>query len=141
MPYRIAFVMEQTLGQITHTQNFRPWVARDPDVDPTWILIAYDQPPPRGLPIIGRNWTVRASLEARNRITETLAAQTIDALFLHTQVTALLARRFMRDIPTVVSMDATPLNFDEVGGPYGHHPSPFAPVEGIKNALMRRTFR
>jgi glycosyltransferase involved in cell wall biosynthesis len=140
MAYRIAFVMEQTLGQITHTQNFQPWVARDPDVEPIWILIAYDQPPPRALPIIGKNWTVRASLEARTRLRERLRAQPVDALFLHTQVTALFTRRLMRKIPAVVSMDATPLNFDEVGGPYGHHPSPIAPVEKIKNALMRRTF-
>jgi glycosyltransferase involved in cell wall biosynthesis len=133
--------MEQTLGQITHTQNFRQWVAKDPDVDPTWILIAYDTPGPlRSVPIVGRNWTVRASLEARARVREVLRKQPLDALFLHTQVTALFSRGLMARIPSIVSMDATPINFDNVGGPYGHRPSSVRQVESVKNALMRRTF-
>lgn len=141
MAYRIGFVMEQTLGQITHTQNFMPWVARDPEVEPTWILISYDSPNPlSAVPIVGRNWTVRASLAARSRIREVLRTQTLDALFLHTQVTALFAHRLMARIPSVVSLDATPINFDTVGGPYGHSPSRVSQVEGVKNALMRRTF-
>ena len=37
MPFRFGFVMEQTLGQVTHTQNFQHFVAQDPDVAPTWI--------------------------------------------------------------------------------------------------------
>jgi glycosyltransferase involved in cell wall biosynthesis len=141
MVYRIGFVMEQTLGQITHTQNFRQWVAKDPEVDPTWILIAYDTPGPlRSVPIVGRNWTVRASLEARARIREVLRRQPLDALFLHTQVTALFSRRLMAQIPSIVSMDATPINFDNVGGPYGHRPNRVRQIESVKNALMRRTF-
>jgi glycosyltransferase involved in cell wall biosynthesis len=142
MAYKIGFVMEQTLGQITHTQNFMPWVADDSEVDPTWMLIAYDTPRPlRSVPIIGRNWTLRASLEARARVRAVLRRETLDALFLHTQVTALFARRLMRQVPSIISLDATPINFDRVGGPYGHRPSAVPRIEGIKNALMRRTFR
>jgi glycosyltransferase involved in cell wall biosynthesis len=134
-------VMEQTLGQITHTQNFMPWVARDPEIEPTWMLISYDTPNPlRSIPVLGRNWTVRASLEARTRVREVLKRQPLDALFLHTQVTALFAHRLMARIPSVVSLDATPINFDTVGGPYGHRPSRVSQIEGAKNALMRRTF-
>jgi len=141
MVYRIGFVMEQTLGQITHTQNFMPWVAKDPEVEPTWILIPYDTPGPlRSVPIVGGNWTVRASLTARARVREVLRRQKLDALFLHTQVTALFAHRLMAEIPSVVSLDATPINFDTVGGPYGHQPSHLPLIEGAKNALMRRTF-
>jgi glycosyltransferase involved in cell wall biosynthesis len=142
MTYRFAFVMEQTLGQITHTQNFRQWVATDPTVEPLWILIGYDSPSRIGVvPVVGRNWTIRASFEARARIHEVLRTGRIDALFLHTQVTALLAHRLMTRIPSIVSMDATPLNFDSVGGPYGHHPSRYRQIEAAKNALTRRTFR
>jgi glycosyltransferase involved in cell wall biosynthesis len=142
MAHKIGFVMEQTLGQITHTQNFMPWVGEDPEVEPTWILIAYDTPGPlRSVPIVGGNWTVRASLEARARLRDVLRRQTLDALFLHTQVTALFAHRLMTRIPSVVSLDATPINFDRVGGPYGHRPSPLPQIEGVKNALMRRTFK
>src|SRR5690606_37409323 len=64
----------------------------------------------------------------------------LDGLFFHTQVTALFAHRLMLKIPSVVSMDATPLNFDSIGVPYEHYPSMFGYVESIKNALTRRTF-
>jgi glycosyltransferase involved in cell wall biosynthesis len=141
MAYRIGFVMEQTLGQITHTQNFMPWVAQDPEVEPIWILISYEKPSPlRSIPVVGDNWTMRASLEARARVREVRQRHALDALFLHTQVTTLFARRLMMEIPTVVSLDATPINFDTVGGPYGHRPSRFRIVEKAKNAIMRRNF-
>jgi glycosyltransferase involved in cell wall biosynthesis len=94
----------------------------------------------QAIPLVGRNWTVRASLAARARLRDVLRQRTLDALFLHTQVTALFAHRLMDEIPSVVSLDATPINFDTVGGPYGHRPSRFTPVERAKNALMRRTF-
>ena len=136
MAYRIGFVMEQTLGQITHTQNFLPWVARDSEVEPTWILISYDAPSrTRSVPILGRNWTVRASLETRARVREVLRQHPLDALFLHTQVTTLFAHRLMTRIPTVVSLDATPINFDTVGGTVRTPPEPFTSVGGRQECV------
>src|SRR5688572_11488608 len=112
MTYRLGFVMEQTLGQVTHTQNFQQWVAKDPDVDPTWILITFDPKEPwSATPLVRSNWTLRASLQARTRVREALRTKTFDALFFHTQVTALFGHRLMAEIPSIVSMDATPLNF------------------------------
>jgi glycosyltransferase involved in cell wall biosynthesis len=141
MPYRFGFVMEQTLGQVTHTKNFQEWVARDASVVATWLPIFYET---RGdwasIPVLGRNWTVRASLQAIQHVRAALRTQRFDALFFHTQVTSLFAHRIMLEIPTVVSMDATPLNFDTIGQPYAHAPSRFGPVESVKNALMRRAF-
>jgi glycosyltransferase involved in cell wall biosynthesis len=37
-------------------------------------------------------------------------------------------------------MDATPLNFDTIGGPYAHRPSAIGRIESVKNALTRRSF-
>jgi glycosyltransferase involved in cell wall biosynthesis len=140
MAYRIGFVMEQTLGHVTHTQNFRQWVERDPEVKATWIPVLYDDPEAWGLGPLVRNWTLRASLRARFQIRSALRAERLDVLFFHTQVTALFAQGLMAKIPTVVSMDATPLNFDSIGIPYDHRPSIFRQVELFKNALNRRTF-
>jgi glycosyltransferase involved in cell wall biosynthesis len=141
MAYRFGFVMEQTLGQITHTQNFQHWIGRDADVVPTWMLISYEV---RGgwasVPVIGRNWTVQASVRARAAVRKALRTQDFDALFFHTQVTALFAHGLMQRIPTVVSMDATPLNFDVIGRHYGHEPSTSGRVESLKNTLTRRSF-
>ncbi len=143
MAYKLGFIMEQTLGHVTHCQNFQHWVAKDPDVVPTWIPISFQASNgwSRWVPIVGQNWTVRASLRAESQIREVLRSQTLDGLFFHTQVTALFAQRLMDKIPTVVSMDATPINFDAIGHPYDHLPSKYKGVEQIKNALNRRTFK
>jgi glycosyltransferase involved in cell wall biosynthesis len=141
MAYRLGFVMEQTLGHVTHTQNFRYWVAKDPDVTPTWIPVSFDVPDRwHWAPIVKSNWTLRASLRARAQLQTVLRSEKLDGLFFHTQVTALFAQRLMARIPTVVSMDATPLNFDSIGGPYDHAPSEYKHIEAFKNALNRRTF-
>jgi glycosyltransferase involved in cell wall biosynthesis len=46
----------------------------------------------------------------------------------------------MQQIPSLVSMDATPLNFDTIGGPYAHQPSRLPGLESLKNSLTRRSF-
>lgn len=142
MTYRIGFVMEHTLGHVTHAQNFRATVDKDPDVDATWIPVAFYQPDHwNKTPLVRGNWTLRASLRARRQVQAVLREHPLDALFFHTQVTALFAQRLMRRIPTIVSMDATPINFDSIGYPYNHVPSKYKQFEALKNALNRRTFR
>ena len=133
--------MEQTLGQITHTKNFQQWAAQDESVIATWLPISYESREGlAGIPIVGRNWTVRASLQAMEQVRAARRTHQFDAMFFHTQVTSLFAHRLMLEIPTIVSMDATPLNFDTIGAPYAHAPSRIGPVESVKNALMRRAF-
>jgi glycosyltransferase involved in cell wall biosynthesis len=142
MPYRLGFVMEQTLGHVTHAENFRQWIARDPDVVPTWIPISFEMQDRWDLvPLIKGNWTVRASLRARAQLHDALRSEELDGLFFHTQVTALFAQALMARIPSVVSMDATPLNFDSIGQPYNHNPSAYRYLETLKNRLTKRTFR
>jgi glycosyltransferase involved in cell wall biosynthesis len=141
MAYRIGFVMEHTLGHVTHAQNFRASVDKDPDVEATWIPVAFYQPDHwHKTPLVRGNWTLKASLRARRQVEAVLRAHPLDALFFHTQVTALFARGLMRRVPTIVSMDATPINFDSIGFPYNHIPSPYKQFEALKNALNRRTF-
>jgi glycosyltransferase involved in cell wall biosynthesis len=133
--------MEQTLGQVTHTQNFQYWVARNPEIEPTWILITFDPGEPwSATPLVRNNWTLRASLQARTKLSKLLDAGQLDGLFFHTFVTALFGHHIMTKIPTVVSMDATPLNLDAIGSPYEHTPSRYRWVEALKHALTRRTF-
>ena len=142
MAYRIGFVMEQTLGHVTHTQNFQHFVQKDPEVEATWIPVwFYAADYWNRTPLVRHNWTLRASLRARAQVQAVLRAERLDALFFHTQVTAIFAQRLMDRIPTVVSMDATPLNFDSIGIPYDHRPSALRPIESLKNALNRRTFQ
>jgi glycosyltransferase involved in cell wall biosynthesis len=136
---RFAFVVEQTLGHVAHTKNLERALASTDWIEGTVVKLPYE---PRGsmprLPGL-RNWSLRASLMARGALRRRLGAGPLDAAFIHTQVAALLSVGVMRTVPTVVSLDATPANFDDVGEAYGHRRGrPLA--EAAKAAVNRRAF-
>jgi glycosyltransferase involved in cell wall biosynthesis len=113
--------MEQTLGHVTHAQNLRAAMADQDLVDATWIPIPFDvKGIGRVLPMFRDNWSVRASVRARARLMREQRRRRFDVLFFHTQVTSLFCTDLMRDVPTIISLDATPMNFDSVGAAYGH---------------------
>ena len=136
---RFAFVIEQTLGHVAHTANLERALAGTDWVDGTVYKLPFE---PQGalerLPGF-RNWSLRASLMARFALRGRRRQGPLDAAFVHTQVAALLSVGFMRAVPTVVSLDATPVNFDDVGEAYGHRRGrPL--VETVKMAVNRRAF-
>jgi glycosyltransferase involved in cell wall biosynthesis len=123
-PVRTAFVMEQALGHVTHARNLQSLVAERSDIASTWLPIPFDvRGAARFLPLLRSNWSVRASWRARRALSTALAHTPHDALVFHTQVTALFSVALMRRLPSIVSMDATPINYDRVGAYYGHRPA------------------
>jgi glycosyltransferase involved in cell wall biosynthesis len=130
--------MEQALGHMTHHQNLQRWVEEAPDIQPTWMPV-----PPHAtdcwerLPVVRHNWSLRGSLRAREALR---AAGRMDALFVHTQTLSLFAIPFLRRVPSVLSLDATPLNYDTVGAHYGHVAAEDGFVERRKRAWNRSTF-
>src|SRR5437867_1389572 len=134
---KLAFVLEQTLGHVSHTRNIERALQRANDIQATVIRLSY---PPRptipGAPLL-QNWSFRASLSARRALARCLRHDRPDAVFIHTQVASLLSGSIMRSVPTVISIDATPLNIDYLGAAYNHRRSP-GPVEAIKRILNRR---
>jgi glycosyltransferase involved in cell wall biosynthesis len=84
------------------------------------------------------NWSLRASWTAHRALSRRIRQGPLDAVFIHTQVAALMARSRMRRIPTVVSLDATPANFDTQGPAYGHEPQAGG-MEALKRAVNRRS--
>jgi glycosyltransferase involved in cell wall biosynthesis len=140
-PVRTAFVMEQALGHVTHAQNLRSLVDARADIAPTWLPISFDvRGAARYLPLFRGNWSVRASWRARRALNTALGRQRHDALVFHTQVTALFSVGLMRRLPTVVSMDATPLNYDRVGEYYGHRPAGASFLDRRKFQMNRAVF-
>jgi glycosyltransferase involved in cell wall biosynthesis len=118
---RFAFVMEQTLGHVTHYRNMRSTVDSDSSILATWLPLAFPSDGAlENLPVLRSNWSVRASVRARRVLRQHHAARSYQALFFHTQVTTLLCTGLMRRVPAVVSLDATPLNYDTVGSGYNH---------------------
>jgi len=137
---RIGFVMEQNLGHRTHYKNLQRFVADDPGVAPAWVPIEFQEPGLLGrLPLVRGNFSVRSSLQAHLAVGALLRQGPLDALFFHTQVTSLLSPLRSRRVPTVISLDATPINYDLVGRFYGHASG--GPLEGLKLRVNRAAFR
>jgi glycosyltransferase involved in cell wall biosynthesis len=117
---RVGFVLEQTLGHITHTDNLRRLIPAHDTVAATFLPVEF------ALDGVGRhvpgygNWTVRSGLRARQAIRHAGGAGAFDALFIHTQVPAVLLPDVVARVPTVVSLDATPKQYDSLGDHYAH---------------------
>jgi glycosyltransferase involved in cell wall biosynthesis len=134
-----AFVLEQTLGHVAHGRNLERVVACEPDVHATYLRIDFDRG--RGwwrLPALS-SWSARASWKARQGLDALAARRRLDAVFIHTQVAALFSAEIMNRVPTIVSMDATPVNFDQVGRAYAHRGS-LPALEAVKREVNRRAF-
>ncbi|MBH8566916.1 glycosyltransferase family 4 protein [Nostoc sp. CENA67] len=139
--FNFGFVVEQALGHVTHYQNLKRWVAEDANIFPSWMPIR------RGtndiweyMPVIRNNWSLQASLRTRDAIKTAVRMQPLDALFLHTQTLALYAIPFMRQIPTIISTDATPLNYDTIGRAYNHKVGGNSLVEHRKFLWNKSTY-
>ena len=139
MPLKFAFVLEQTLGHVAHSRNLERALALEPDIDATVIRLEFH--PPRGagrLPGL-RTWSFRASWAARQALLRRVRDGRLDAVFIHTQVAALLAGDPVIPVPTVISLDATPANFDDQGAAYGHR-SQNRLLELMKRGINQRAF-
>jgi glycosyltransferase involved in cell wall biosynthesis len=139
--YQFGFLLEQSLGHVTHTKNLLTNVALDPEVRAHWGLIDFEATGIAGrIPVYRSNWTVRAGVRARREVARMNGQTRLDALFFHTQVPAVLAQSWLRKIPGVVSLDATPLQYDELGAFYKHEQGP-AWLENWKWRLNRDCFK
>ncbi|MFM9845649.1 MAG: glycosyltransferase family 4 protein [Hyphomicrobiaceae bacterium] len=139
--YSFGFVLEQSLGHVTHTKNLRANVPLDPEVRAHWALIAFEAAGVAGrVPVYKSNWTVRAGVRANLALSRMDRQTKLDALFIHTQVPAILAQRWLNRIPGIVSLDATPLQYDELGASYRHDTGP-AWLEAWKWRLNRDCYR
>jgi glycosyltransferase involved in cell wall biosynthesis len=135
----VAFILEQTLGHVTHADNLRNLVPRDPRIAAEFCPIPYELGGwPSRVPGFS-NWTIRAGFRARRAIRTANRGHAVDALFIHTQVPAILAGRWVKRIPTIVSVDATPLQYDQFGAQYAHERSGNR-LERLKWQLNRRAF-
>ncbi len=139
--YDIGFVLEQALGHITHSKNLEVNVPLDPEVRAHWALVDFEV---RGMaarmPLYKNNWTVRSGVRASRQLARMTRQTKLDALFFHTQVPAVLAGRRFRGIPTIVSLDATPLQYDQLGQFYQHTSGP-AWLENLKWRLNRDCYK
>lgn len=138
---RVGFIIEQALGHVTHTKNLQANVPKDPSVEAHWGLVPFGTTGTAArIPLYNSNWTVRAGLRARRALSALTRKTRLDALFFHTQVPAVLSRTWIQRYPSVISLDATPLQYDELGASYAHKQGP-AWLESLKWRMNRDCFR
>src|SRR5262249_45095624 len=136
--YRLGFVAEQTLGHRTHYRNLRRYISEDDAVVATWMPIEFTGSSlSYRLPGVRSNWSARASWLASRAVRQARRQNPMDVVFYHSQVTSLLSPLDRRQT-TVVSLDATPINFDTVGRYYGHAEG--SRLERLKFAANRWAF-
>lgn len=139
---QFTFLMEQTLGHIPFSQNLRKSFDHNPSVHVNWIKVEFPKHSRlEKLPIIRNNWSLRGSLKARRLLkAQNKLTGRPDLYFFHTQVISLLSSGWLRGrVPVIISLDATPINYDQVGLAYNHqqgHPL----FEKFKFWLNRRAF-
>src|SRR5436190_5382695 len=137
-----AFVMEQTLGHVTHSQNLRQAVETRSEISAEWLAVPFAaRGAERLIPVMRSNWSVRASWRARRALDAAMSRSRFDIVFFHTQVTSLFSHSIMRRLPSIVSMDATPMNYDSIGASYGHSPAGGGMLDRRKYELNKRSFQ
>src|SRR5688500_5256720 len=124
----IAYLMEQTLGSITHYVNLRREETVAADV-PRWLPIEFQN---SWVP-----WSVRGSLRARQAVSPVL--DQVDGLFMHTPTIALLAFDLFRKKPAVLSGDGTPASKRQMRLEYGLG-SEGRLAESAKRSVYRHVF-
>jgi glycosyltransferase involved in cell wall biosynthesis len=123
--YRLGLIVEQSLGHTTHGLNLQERLSQDLSIEAYWFLPPFEVSGLAArLPLFNSNWTVRAGLRTRRELAMMWRRARLDALFFHTQVTATLASDWLRRVPSVVSLDATPRQMDQLGQVYTHSTGP-----------------
>jgi glycosyltransferase involved in cell wall biosynthesis len=123
--FRIGFIIEQVLGHTTHAKNLQNHLLSVDDIIahwefPVWKISGIK----KIIPVYGQNWTVRASFHASRAITNWKRNNMVDGLFFHTQVPAIFNQSWMAQIPSIISLDATPRQYDRLGTFYEHATGP-----------------
>jgi glycosyltransferase involved in cell wall biosynthesis len=132
-----TFVLEQGLGHTVHSLNIERVLSTCSGVAATLLKVRPGATPGASqLPFVN-NWSLQSSWIARDLLMKQLAVEPPDAIFVHTQVAALLIKSVMRRVPTIISLDATPINLDSMAEAYSHRQQR-VPLEWAKLQVNRR---
>jgi glycosyltransferase involved in cell wall biosynthesis len=131
--------MEQVLGHVTHYRTLRGVLDRAEQLDAHWVEVTYagngrlehcTALPP----------SVRGTLRGFLQVRDGLRGRRFDALLFHTQKPAVFQWDYLARVPTVLSLDVTPAQYDRLGQYYDHTPDGDTPVARVKHWINRRTF-
>lgn len=136
---QIGFALEYSLGHVTHAENLKRTISQGSKISPVYVELDYNDYSKawQRLPGMCSNWSLRASYGAYRGLAPHKSR--LQAALFHTQVTSLLSPGLMRRVPSVVSLDATPEQYDAMGAHYGHVVGT-GPLEQFKKKMNQRAF-
>jgi glycosyltransferase involved in cell wall biosynthesis len=139
---RIAFVIENQLGHRALLANLKVKISNLPDVHPVWLpLDPYGDSLLERLPRIRDQHALIFGLKARRLLRDGAAGGKLDAYFMHTQRMAHFAVDRMRQVPTFLSIDATPYELDAFYRGINNLPSQRGSTYWkLRDAIHRRTY-
>jgi len=140
MPPRVGFVLEQALGHVAYGMSLRRSLATCAALDCEWLDVSFSEDGFGRIPVLGRIYALRGNVRARAAIARAHRARPLDAMFVHTSMIGLLAADYIGRIPTILSLDATPLNYDELARWYEHKRQSVL-IERLKLAVHRAVMR
>ncbi|MET0340703.1 MAG: glycosyltransferase family 4 protein [Polyangiales bacterium] len=137
---RLVFAIEDNVGNATYRQNLSRVIEQVPDVEATFLPVALVADDIWQLtPVVRNNLALVASARAASGLHAAARRQGAGAALVHSQSIALFSLGFMRRVPTIISTDATPANFDRLPG----YPQPArgAATERLKALWTRASLR
>jgi glycosyltransferase involved in cell wall biosynthesis len=139
-PYRIAFFVQQVLGHVTHSAGLERALREDPDIDVVWVPITYRKEGGwiERLPAVPSG--IKGVLRAAADVRRVLTTEKVDGIFFNSPALATSAMRWLRRLPTVISLDITPRQYDREGVHFGHQPDGSGPVANWKHRWNRDIF-
>lgn len=142
MPFSAGFFMDQIAGHITNYHNLRAVAANEPEMDARWYEISYrkaggslERLRDEYLPFMPSY--VSGVMRGTFEMYRALRQAECDVIFTNASVRIFFFRTF-RTIPTMIDLDATPLQIDrmEAYSSGWHDPKPLAT---LKWQLFKRT--
>ena len=135
-----GFVLERNVGHAALAAQIENGMAAFSDIEARYVPVTFHQPGGlvERLPLPSY---LRASYRARLQVRRGLGRWKPDVIFWNTQKPAVLCPDVLRGSPSVICLDVTPLQYDEIGETYGHAPDRLVPVAKAKHATNRWIFR
>lgn len=140
-PLRVGFMMDQIAGHVTNYRNMRTIIDADPSIEATWFEIEFYRP--NGWLERGAQWARivpqyvsgvgRGGLELHRA----LRRGPFDVIYTNSSVASLFSRQF-RQTPTLLHLDSTPKQIDEMPSYPG--PVDSSLVSSIKKSVSTRLF-
>lgn len=138
--YRVLFLMQQVLGHVTHSSSVERAARADPDLDASWVPITYGRPAGliERLPLPpGAKGVARAAVDVQRA----LLTHRVDGVVFNSPALATSAVGWMGLLPTMISLDVTPRQFDREGLHFGHEADAGGRWAAFKHQVNTAVFR